>query len=190
MATARHQSLAQFKRILTEIHLQYSHPKHLRIGQGLRGIDVHANREWTDALKDNYREHTNESDPVRLLKLQKDAEDLEVYLRSQRMHRELLERYNPAYWGDNDLQVEKTAKAVGFEMPEAFDETKRDEPLTPMPRITKVAPVEPTPAPTDKYVAPEPPAQPAKRTYKIPKAFGFADEASTDVGRAGDRKIE
>ncbi|KAG0244635.1 hypothetical protein BGW41_006874 [Actinomortierella wolfii] len=186
---ARQQSLAQFKRILTEIHLQYTHPKQLRIGQGLRGINVHANKEWTEALKDNYREHANESDPVRLEKLRRDAEDLEVYLRSQRMHRELLERYNPAYWGDNDLQVERTAKAVGFEMPEAFDESKRDEPLKPMPRFTKVDPAKSTAAPTDKYEPLEPPAEPAKRTFQIPKAFGFAEEASTDVGRAGDRKI-
>ncbi|KAG0348792.1 hypothetical protein BG004_004149 [Podila humilis] len=169
-ASARSQGLSQFRRILKEVHLQYTHPNEL-----------------------------NETDPVKLNKLHTDGEDLAVYLESQRRHKELVERYNPAYWDEEKgLQVDKTAKMVGFEMPDAFDESKRQEELKPAPRFTykknteEEAPAtsSATEASTDKYEELEEPEKPKKRTFMIPKAFGFADQAQDDFGRPGDRKIK
>ncbi|KAF9422308.1 hypothetical protein BGZ94_008600 [Podila epigama] len=200
-AASRNQGLSHFKRILREVHLQYTHPKELT-GKGLLGINVHANKVWTEALKDAFNKNANETDPVKLNKLYTDSEDLAIYLESQRKHKELVERYNPAYWDEEKgLQVDKTAKMVGFEMPESFDETKRNEDLKPAPRFTyknkendseaaATAPGESVSPSSDKYEELEEPKEPKKRTYKIPKAFGFAEQAQDDFGRPGDRKID
>ncbi|KAF8953396.1 hypothetical protein BGZ52_011810 [Haplosporangium bisporale] len=204
MAATRTQALSHFRRILKEVHLQYTHPKELLAkeltGKGLLGINVHANKVWTDALKDTFRNNAKETDPVKLNKLSTDGEDLALYLESQRRHKELVERYNPAFWDEEKgLQVDKTAKMVGFEMPEAFDESKRDQELKAAPRFTyknkdttvsEAKATATTEAPTDKYEELEEPEKPKKRTYMIPKAFGFADQALDDFGRPGDRKIE
>ncbi|KAF8928207.1 hypothetical protein BGZ58_009815 [Dissophora ornata] len=108
---------------------------------------------------------------------------------------ELVERYNPSFWDEEKgLQVDKTAKMVGFEMPEKFDEASRDKELVAPPRFTynkgQSAAAAEEAAATDKYE--ELPAQeePKKRTYQIPKAFGFAEQAEDDLGRAGDREIK
>jgi hypothetical protein len=85
-ATTRSQSLSHFRRILKEVHLQYTHPKELT-GKGLLGINVHANEVWTNALKESFRKNANETDTVKLQKLQTDGEDLAVYLESQRRHK-------------------------------------------------------------------------------------------------------
>ncbi|KAF8979444.1 hypothetical protein BGZ46_005424 [Entomortierella lignicola] len=193
-ATTRSQGLAHFKRILREVHIQYTHPNELT-GKGLHGINVHNNKVWTEPLKDAFRKHANETDPVKLKKLHTDGEDLAVYLESQRKHKDLVERYNPSFWDEEKgLQVDKTAKMVGFEMPDKFDESMKDQEVIPPPRFTykKDIPVASTQvdAASQKYVEPEAPEAPKKRTYKIPKAFGFAEQAEDDLGRAGDRKIE
>ena len=86
------------------------------------------------------------------------------------------------------MQVEKTAKMVGFEMPSEFDMSQKDEELKAAPRFTKVDP-NATPATTEKYEELEAPEEPKKRTYIIPKAFGFAEQAKDDFGRPGDRKV-
>lgn len=87
-------------------------------------------------------------------------------------------------------------------MPEAFDESKRDQELKAAPRFTyknkdttasevqATAATAATEAPADKYEELEEPEKPKKRSYMIPKAFGFADQAQDDFGRPGDRKIE
>ncbi|KAG0022239.1 hypothetical protein BGZ81_008620 [Podila clonocystis] len=202
-AATRTQAVSHFRRILKEVHLQYTHPKELLgkelSGKGLLGINVHSNKVWTDALKDAFRNNAKETDPAKLNKLYTDGEDLAIYLESQRRHKGLVERYNPAYWDEEKgLQVDKTAKMVGFEMPEAFDESNRDQELKAAPRFTyknkdgsvaasKEASGETS---TDKYEELEEPEKPKKRTYMIPKAFGFADQAQDDFGRPGDRKIE
>ncbi|KAF9096952.1 hypothetical protein BGX29_010229 [Mortierella sp. GBA35] len=201
-AATRSQSLSHFRRILKELHLQYTHPNELTTGKGLRGINVHANKVWTDALKDSFRKHATESDPVKLQKLQTDGEDLAVYLESQRQHKELVERYNPAFWDEEKgLQVDKTAKMVGFEMPSEFDESQKDQELVAPPRYTytnkkdatttattTTSPT--TEAVTEPYQELEKPEEPKKRTYMIPKAFGFAEQAEDDLGRPGDRKVK
>ncbi|KAF9145644.1 hypothetical protein BGX30_007768 [Mortierella sp. GBA39] len=199
-ATARSQSLSHFRRILKELHLQYTHPNELRTGTGLLGINVHANKVWTDALKDSFRKNANESDPVKLQKLQTDGEDLAVYLESQRLHKELVERYNPAFWDEEKgMQVDKTAKMVGFEMPSEYDVSQKDEELVAAPRFTYKeiklnatvgAGAEANETVTEPYKELEKPEKPKKRTYMIPKAFGFAEQAEDDLGRAGDRKIK
>ncbi|KAF9903215.1 hypothetical protein EC991_004081 [Linnemannia zychae] len=199
-AAARSQSLSHFRRILKEVHLQYTHPNELTPGKGLLGINVHSNKEWTDALKDSFRRNANETDPVKLQKLQTDGEDLAVYLESQRRHKELVERYNPAFWDEEKgLQVDKTAKMVGFEMPSEFDESQKDEELVAAPRFTYTNKDSKSPPSTEAAAAEtvtepykelEKPEEPKKRTYMIPKAFGFADQAQDDLGRAGDRKIK
>ncbi|KAG0082941.1 hypothetical protein BGZ93_000304 [Podila epicladia] len=202
-ASTRTQALSHFRRILKEVHLQYTHPKELLAkeltGKGHLGINVHTNKVWTDALKETFRNNAQETDPVKFNKLNTDGEDLAVYLESQRRHKELVERYNPAFWDEEKgLQVDKTAKMVGFEMPEAFDESKRDQELKAAPRFTytnkegsAAASTETSgEASTDKYEELEEPEKPKKRTYMIPKAFGFADQAQDDFGRPGDRKIE
>ncbi|KAK3829290.1 MAG: hypothetical protein J3Q66DRAFT_307724 [Benniella sp.] len=192
MASAtRSQSLAHFKRILREVHLQYTHPKELT-GKGLHGTNIHANKVWTDALKDAFRKHANESDPAKLTKLHTDGEDMAIYLESQRKHKDLVERYNPAYWDEEKgLQVEKTAKLVGFEMPEDFNESQRDEPWVSPPKFTYKDKEEAHTAPeSDSYQELKEPEAPKKRAYKIPKAFGFAEQAEDDLGRPGDRKID
>ncbi|KAF8946779.1 hypothetical protein BGZ47_011442 [Haplosporangium gracile] len=200
VAAARSQSLSHFRRILKELHLQYTHPNELRTGTGLLGINVHANKVWTDALKDSFRKNANESDPVKLQKLQTDGEDLAVYLESQRRHKELVERYNPAFWDEEKgLQVDKTAKMVGFEMPSEFDDSQKDKELVAPPRFsykdiklnaTVSEKIEATEVVTEPYKELEKPEEPKKRTYMIPKAFGFAEQAQDDLGRAGDRKIK
>ncbi|KAG0340626.1 hypothetical protein BG000_011520 [Podila horticola] len=203
-ASTRTQAVSHFRRILKEFHLQYTHPKELLgkelSGKGLLGINVHANKVWTEALKDSFRNNAHETDPVKLNKLYTDSEDLAIYLESQRQHKELVERYNPAFWDEEKgLQVDKTAKMVGFEMPEAFDESKRGQELKAAPRFTyknkdgtnieaESAATETTA--TDKYEELEEPEKPKKRSYMIPKAFGFAEQAQDDFGRPGDRKIE
>ncbi|KAF9585230.1 hypothetical protein BGW38_003321 [Lunasporangiospora selenospora] len=197
IASVRSQTLSNFKRILKEIHLQYSPPSELTKGKGLLGINIHANKEWTDALKDSYRKHANETDSKRLERLRLDGGDLAIYLESQRQHRELVERYNPSFWNEEKgLQVEKTAGMVGFQMPESFDESLRNEELKPMPRFTNkdnkkaaeaAATVHLEDAAADETEAS---SDPKKRTYKIPKAFGFDKEAEDDLGRPGDRKFE
>ncbi|KAI1291536.1 hypothetical protein EDD11_008851 [Mortierella claussenii] len=187
----RSQGLAHFKRILREIHLQYTHPNELT-GKGVHGINIHANKVWTETLKDSFRKHANETDPAKLKKLHTDGEDLAIYLESQRKHKELVERYNPSFWDEEKgLQVDKTAKMVGFEMPEKFDESSKDKELVAPPRFTykkhptsDAAATEP-----EKYEELQAPEEPKKRTYQIPKAFGFAEQAEDDLGRAGDRKI-
>lgn len=92
-ASTRTQALSHFRRILKEVHLQYTHPKELLgkelSGKGLLGINVHANKVWTDALKDAFRNNAHETDPVKLNKLYTDGEDLAVYLESQRNHKVL-----------------------------------------------------------------------------------------------------
>ncbi|KAG0060949.1 hypothetical protein BGZ89_011853 [Linnemannia elongata] len=198
--TARSQSLSHFRRILRELHLQYTHPNELRTGTGLLGINVHSNKVWTEALKDSFRKNANESDPVKLQKLQTDGEDLALYFESQRRHKELVERYNPAFWDEEKgLQVGKTAKMVGFEMPSEFDVSQKDEELVAPPRFTYKdiklnaavgAGTETTETVTEPYKELEKPEEPKKRTYMIPKAFGFAEQAQDDLGRAGDRKIK
>ncbi|KAG0056594.1 hypothetical protein BGZ83_004376 [Gryganskiella cystojenkinii] len=189
-SSSRSQGLAHFRRILREIHLQYTHPKDLHPGKGHLGINVHANKVWTEALKESFRKNAHETDPVQLNKLYTDGEDLAVYLESQRQHKELVERYNPSFWDEEKgLQVEKTAKMVGFEMPSEFDESQKDQELTPAPRFTKVGEAQSV-APTDKYEELEAPEEPKKRTYNIPKAFGFAEQAQDDFGRPGDREIK
>ncbi|GJJ75670.1 hypothetical protein EMPS_08028 [Entomortierella parvispora] len=189
-ASSRSQGLTHFRRILREVHLQYTHPKDLQPGKGHFGINVHANKVWTEALKEAFRNNANQTDPVELNKLYTDGEDLAVYLESQRQHKELVERYNPSFWDEEKgLQVEKTAKMVGFEMPSEFDLSQKDEELKSAPRFTKVDPnAAAAPAP-EKYEELEAPEEPKKRTYIIPKAFGFADQAKDDFGRPGDRKI-
>ncbi|KAG0374931.1 hypothetical protein BGX24_009749 [Mortierella sp. AD032] len=201
-ATARSQSMSHFRRILKEVHLQYTHPNELTPGKGLLGINVHGNKVWTEALKDSFRKNANETDPVKLQKLQTDGEDLAVYLESQRQHKELVERYNPAFWDEEKgLQVDKTAKMVGFEMPTKFDESQKDEALVAPPRYTYInkdkkssASTEVAAAATETVTEPykelDKPEEPKKRTFMIPKAFGFADQAQDDLGRIGDRKIK
>ncbi|KAG0307042.1 hypothetical protein BGZ98_001189 [Dissophora globulifera] len=185
----RSQGLSHFKRILREVHLQYTHPKELT-GKGLHGINVHANKVWTDTLKEAFRKHADETDPAKLKKLNTDGEDLAVYLESQRAHKDLVERYNPSFWDEEKgLQVDKTAKMVGFAMPEQFDESQKDQELIAPPRFTfnvKSSEV----LSSDKYEELEAPEEPKKRTYQIPKAFGFAEQAEDDLGQAGDRKIK
>ncbi|KAF9112412.1 hypothetical protein BGX27_003417 [Mortierella sp. AM989] len=194
-STTRSQGLAHFKRILREVHLQYTHPNEFT-GKGLHGINLHNNKVWTEALKDAFRTHANETDPAKLKKLYTDGEDMAVYLESQRKHKELVERYNPSFWDEEKgMQVDKTAKMVGFEMPGMFDESMKDKEIIPPPRFTykkDIAAAAGVEAQTtsDKYVELEEPEAPKKRTYKIPKAFGFAEQAEDDLGRAGDRKIE
>ncbi|KAF9931100.1 hypothetical protein FBU30_010846 [Linnemannia zychae] len=207
-ASTRSQSLSHFRRILKEIHIQYTNPKELT-GKGLYGINVHNNKVWTVALKDAFRKNANETDPVRLQRLETDGEDLAIYLESQRRHKDLIERYNPAYWDEEKgLQVDKTAKMVGFEMPSEFDEAQRDKELVAPPRFTfktKGLPIDDDAsksstatkgfagsdtAVTEPYKELEKPEEPKKRTYQIPKAFGFAEQAQDDLGRPGDRKIK
>lgn len=93
MAATRTQALSHFRRILKEVHLQYTHPKELLgkelTGKGLLGINVHSNKVWTDALKDTFRNNASETDPVKLNKLNTDGEDLALYLESQRRHKVL-----------------------------------------------------------------------------------------------------
>lgn len=111
-----------------------------------------------------------------------------------------MERYNPAFWDEEKgLQVDKTAKMVGFEMPSQFDESQKDEELVAAPRFTYKdiklnaavgAGAGPTETVTEPYKELEKPEEPKKRTYMIPKAFGFAEQAQDDLGRAGDRKIK
>jgi len=104
-----------------------------------------------------------------------------------------VERYNPSFWDEEKgLQVEKTAKMVGFEMPSEFDLSQKDQDLTPAPRFTKVNQDADTSAVAtpEKYEELQKPEEPKKRTYIIPKAFGFADQAKDDFGRPGDRKIK
>lgn len=111
-----------------------------------------------------------------------------------------MERYNPAFWDEEKgLQVNKTAKMVGFEMPSEFDESQKDEKLVAPPRFsykdiklnaTVGAGAEATETVTEPYTELEKPEEPKKRTYMIPKAFGFAEQAQDDLGRAGDRKIK
>jgi hypothetical protein len=115
----------------------------------------------------------------------------------------LVERYNPAFWDEEKgLQVDKTAKMVGFEMPSEFDETQKDKELVAPPRFSykdnskseaaagaTAAEAAATKTVTEPYKELEKPEEPKKRTYMIPKAFGFAEQAQDDLGRAGDRKI-
>ncbi|KAF9433467.1 hypothetical protein BGZ76_009417 [Entomortierella beljakovae] len=186
-------SRSHFRRILKELHLQYTHPNELT-GKGLLGINIHANKLWTEPLKETFRQHSNETDPKKLQKLQTDGEDLAVYLESQRRHKELVESYNPMFWDEEKgIQVDKTAKMVGFEMPENFDESNRDKEYISPPKFTfkkDIADAAEGTASSEKYVELDAPEPPKKRTFKIPKAFGFAEEAEDDIGRAGDRKIE
>jgi len=107
-STTRSQSLAHFKRILREVHLQYTHPKELT-GKGLHGINIHANKVWTDALKDAFRKHANESDPAKLTKLYTDGEDMAIYLESQRKHKVEwhLNRSMDVFIGDESAHVPK-----------------------------------------------------------------------------------
>ncbi|KAF9288079.1 hypothetical protein BGZ68_000838 [Mortierella alpina] len=192
-AAARSQSLSQFRRILKEVHLQYTHPNE-RTATGLLGINVHGNKVWTEALKDAFRKNANETDPVKLSKLQIDGEDLAVYMESQRSHQGLIERYNPSFWDEEKgLQVGKTATMVGFEMPTEFNESQKDEQLVAPPRFTYKkdqagASTEETAA--QEYQELKAPEEPKKRTYMIPKAFGFAEQAQEDLGRPGDRKFK
>ncbi|KAG0207908.1 hypothetical protein BGX28_000992 [Mortierella sp. GBA30] len=188
------QRLSHFRRILKEVHLQYTHPKELT-GKGLLGINIHANKVWTEALKDSFRKNAGETDPVKLNKLHIDGEDLAVYLESQRRHKELVERYNPSFWDEEKgLQVDKTAKMVGFEMPSEFEESQKDKELTAPPRYTytdkKNQPASITETTSQEYQELEAPEEPKKRTYMIPKAFGFAEQAEDDFGRPGDRKFK
>ncbi|KAG0350690.1 hypothetical protein BC939DRAFT_499356 [Gamsiella multidivaricata] len=194
-STTRSQSLSHFRRILKEVHLQYTHPNEFT-GKGLHGINVHSNKVWTETLKDAFRKHANETDPAKLKKLDTDGEDMASYLESQRRHKELVERYNPSFWDEEKgLQVDKTAKMVGFEMPEKFDETQKNEKLVAAPRFSykkdkDAAAAAAAASASEKYEELQAPEEPKKRTFKIPKAFGFAEEAAEDIGRAGDRKIE
>ncbi|KAF9896645.1 hypothetical protein BX616_007020 [Lobosporangium transversale] len=189
----RPQGLSQFRRILREVHLQYTHPKELT-GKGLHGINIHANKVWTEALKDVFRKHANETDPARLNKLYTDGEDMVIYLESQRKHKGLVERYNPSFWDEEKgIQVDKTARMVGFEMPEKFDESMKDKEWIPPPKFTfknKAVGEAAATSTSDNYEELKAPEEPKKRTYQIPKAFGFAEQAEDDVGRAGDRKIK
>ncbi|KAG0003940.1 hypothetical protein BGZ65_001194 [Modicella reniformis] len=188
-SATRSQHLAHFKRILREVHLQYTHPKEFT-GKGLHGINIHANKIWIGALKDAFRKHANETDPTKLKKLHTDGEDLATYLETQRKHKDLIERYNPAYWDEEkDFQLEKTAQMVGFEMPENFDESQRDKAWVSPPKFTYKDKTVAQKASTS-YEELKAPKEPRRRTYKIPKAFGFAEQAEDDLGRAGDRKIE
>ncbi|KAF9570635.1 hypothetical protein EC968_001522 [Mortierella alpina] len=191
-AAARSQSLSQFRRILKEVHLQYTHPSE-RTATGLLGVTVHANKVWTEALKDAFRKNAAEIDPAKLNKLHTDSEDLAVYMESQRRHQELVERYNPSFWDEEKgLQVDKTATMVGFEMPKEFDESQKDEKLVAPPRFTYTNKKDASTAETatQEYQELEAPAEPKKRTYMIPKAFGFAEQAEEDLGRPGDRKFK
>ncbi|KAI8355908.1 hypothetical protein B0O80DRAFT_528309 [Mortierella sp. GBAus27b] len=200
-SATRSQSLAHFRRILREVHLQYTHPDEFT-GRGLRGINIHANKVWTEAVKDGFRKYAHETDPVKLNKLHTDGEDLAVYLESQRKHKGLVERYNPAYWDEEKgLQVDKTAHMVGFEMPDAFDESQRDQEWVAPPKFTykdketdqstaAASTSAEAAAGSDTYEELKAPEEPKKRTYQIPKAFGFAEQAENDLGRPGDRKVE
>ncbi|KAG0234237.1 hypothetical protein BGX31_004614 [Mortierella sp. GBA43] len=176
-SATRSQSLAHFRRILREVHLQYTHPDEFT-GRGLRGINIHANKVWTEAVKDGFRKYAHETDPG------------------------LVERYNPAYWDEEKgLQVDKTAHMVGFEMPDAFDESQRDQEWVAPPKFTykdketdqstaAASTSAEAAAGSDTYEELKAPEEPKKRTYQIPKAFGFAEQAENDLGRPGDRKVE
>lgn len=113
-----------------------------------------------------------------------------------------MERYNPAFWDEEKgLQVDKTAKMVGFEMPSQFDVSQKDEELVAAPRFSYkdnsksgaaagATTAGATETATEPYKELEKPEEPKKRTFMIPKAFGFAEQAQDDLGRIGDRKIK
>ncbi len=90
--------------------------------------------------------------------------------------------------------MDKTATMVGFEMPKEFHESQKNEQLVAPPRFTYTNKKDQAGAAAEtvaqEYQELEAPEEPKKRTYMIPKAFGFAEQAEEDFGRPGDRKFK
>ncbi|KAM0749106.1 hypothetical protein T439DRAFT_316206 [Meredithblackwellia eburnea MCA 4105] len=56
-----------------------------------------------------------------LLALGRHAENMAVYLKAHRIHKELVERYNPTSGLTQEERAKLSAKRVGLNMPEDFD---------------------------------------------------------------------
>ncbi|KAF7727327.1 hypothetical protein EC973_007636 [Apophysomyces ossiformis] len=100
------QPLSIYRQLLREVHRQYT--------------KVANNGLYAQELKSIYRQNKNITDPAKIAALNQDAENVLVFLRSSRQHKELRERYS-ALVLEQKKKIEMTAKRVGLELPKQFD---------------------------------------------------------------------
>ncbi|TDL29332.1 hypothetical protein BD410DRAFT_779718 [Rickenella mellea] len=69
----------------------------------------------TSEVRSMFEEHRHSSEGQR--KLLRSVENAVTFLRSQRIHKDLLERYNPTHDMSTEERVKATARRVGLDMP-------------------------------------------------------------------------
>ncbi|KAG0174748.1 hypothetical protein DFQ28_002390 [Apophysomyces sp. BC1034] len=108
------QSLSVYRQLLREVNRQYT--------------KVADNGLYVKELKSIYRQNKDIKDPVRIAALNQDAENILVFLRSSRQHKELRARYS-ALVLEQKKKIELSAKRVGLQLPKQFDPAA-PQPLT------------------------------------------------------------
>ncbi|CAO3661320.1 unnamed protein product [Umbelopsis ramanniana] len=98
--------LSTYRQILREIRTQYTK------------VANHASFEHD--LKVAFRDSRQVTDEVRLADMKENAENILLFLKSTRQHKELLERYNPALM-DQNKRIELSANRVGLNLPKQYD---------------------------------------------------------------------
>ncbi|KAI0080736.1 hypothetical protein K474DRAFT_1589133 [Panus rudis PR-1116 ss-1] len=95
-------ALPAYRSVVREVYRSSIHPRPLR------------NKAITSnfrAVLESYRSETGR--PA----FQQDIENVLTFMRSQRMHKILLERYNPLHDLTTEERVKATARRVGLDMP-------------------------------------------------------------------------
>ncbi|KAH8550248.1 hypothetical protein BGW37DRAFT_498629 [Umbelopsis sp. PMI_123] len=98
--------LSTYRQLLREIRTQYTK------------VANHASFEQD--LKAAFRDSRQNTDEARLADLKENAENILLFLKSTRQHKELLERYNPALM-EQSKRIELSAHRVGLNLPKQYD---------------------------------------------------------------------
>jgi len=98
--------LRTYRQLLREIRQQYTK------------VANHASFEHD--LKEAFRNGRQVTDQARLAEMKENAENILLFLKSTRQHKELLERYNPALM-EQSKRIELSAHRVGLNLPKQYD---------------------------------------------------------------------
>ncbi|TPX71091.1 hypothetical protein SpCBS45565_g01300 [Spizellomyces sp. 'palustris'] len=105
-AVTRSDILSTYRGILREVSKQYTHRN--------------KNRVWHNEVVARFRAGATLSDPVTIEESVKDARNILTFMRSNREHRNLVERYWPATGLSNEEKLTRTANTVGLSLPKMF----------------------------------------------------------------------
>ncbi|KAJ3296245.1 hypothetical protein HK104_001810 [Borealophlyctis nickersoniae] len=106
MAALRSETLSTFRGILREISKQYTR--------------VNNNRVWHKTAVDAFRTGANSTGDAAERALA-DAKDVLTYMRSSRVHREMMEQYWPTKGLSQEELLRRTANTVGLSLPKTVE---------------------------------------------------------------------